>query len=127
MPVRVIACGFPRLLKDVVSVILAADPDLVVVFMRGDDDIAAAVRHQQADAVLLHGSYPTDSRNLAALLASRREVRVLTLAGHGGALYLLGEQRVLRRRPSAAQLLRAVRGQRQVGRENLTRRRRAPR
>lgn len=115
---RILICGLPRLLEDAVCAILAADPDLVVVCMVGDDDIFAIARHHQADAVLLHASHPADDHDPACLLVNGGEVRVLTLAGQGGALYVRGERRVLQRRPSAAQLLRAVRGESASGRES---------
>ena len=113
MPVRILICGMPRLLMDAVSAILLEEPGMAIVArLDSATDVAASVRTLQPDAVVLQEDDAPGLCKHAALFAARAGLRVVTVAGAGdsGALYRMGAKPAPLRRPSAAQLVRAVRG-----------------
>jgi DNA-binding NarL/FixJ family response regulator len=113
MPIRILLCSMPRVLLDAISAILAQESDMAVV-ARLDDaaDVAASVQALQPDVAVLQEDGVHGMCKHAALFTARADLRVVTVAGAGGAgaLYRLGTRPAPLRQPSAAQFVQAVRG-----------------
>jgi chemotaxis response regulator CheB len=76
MPTRVLICGMPRLLMDVVAAILAQAPGVVVVAqLDGAADVTTVVSTLQPDVVVLEGSEVPGLGSHAALFAAREGLR----------------------------------------------------
>jgi hypothetical protein len=103
----------PRLLMDAVSAILVQEPGMAIVArLDGATDVTASVQALQPDVVVLQEDDVPGSGKHAALFAARPGLKVVTVAGVGdrGALYRMHARPAPLRRPSAAQLVQAVRG-----------------
>jgi hypothetical protein len=103
----------PRMLLDILSHVVASEPDMVVAGrLDAEEGLLAAVRRTRA-TVLLVGQAADDERDkYASLLLRRPQLKVVVVAGDGktGALYELRPERVPLGELSAAALRNAIRG-----------------
>lgn len=113
MPARIILCGMPRLLMDVVSAIFAEEDNMsVAARLDGATDLTSSVRDLQPDIVVLQEGDAPGRANHTALFEVRTGLTVVAITGlgSGGTVYRLNTQPEILRQPSVAQLIRAVRG-----------------
>jgi hypothetical protein len=113
MPIRVLICGMPRLLTDVVSGIVAAEPDMVVVArLDGAAEPSASVRALEPDVIILQQEGAPKQGDHSSLFAAREGLKIVAIGGggRGGTLYRKGAEPTTLGRLSAARLLRTVRG-----------------
>lgn len=112
MPIRVLICGMPRLLTDVVSEIVAAEPDMIVVArLDGSAEPVVSVQALRPDVVIIQQEDALPRAPPAALLAARDGLKVVAIGGGGrrGMLYRKGQEPTPLRTLSAAGLLRTMR------------------
>lgn len=113
MPIRVLICGMPRLLTDVVSGIVAAEPDMVVVArLDSAAEPVASVRTLEPDVVILQQESAPARGDHSSLFAAREGLKIVAIGGggRGGTLYLKGAKPTTLGGLSVARLLRTVRG-----------------
>jgi hypothetical protein len=105
----------PKMLLDILSHIVAAEPEMVIVgWVNDDEDLAAAAQRTRADVILVGQTAEDERVKYASLLLQRPRVRVVAISGDGrtGLLYELRAQRISLGEMSADALRRAIRGQR---------------
>jgi hypothetical protein len=104
----------PKMLFDILSHVVASEPDMVVAgWLDAEEDLLAAVRRTRATVLLVGQGAEDERENYASLLLGRPQLKVVVVAGDGntGALYELRPQRVPLGEMSAAALRNVIRGQ----------------
>jgi hypothetical protein len=112
--IRVLLARMPRMLLDILSHVVASEPDMVVVgWVKDDEDLLAATRRARANVILVGQAVEDEQEKYASLLWARPRLKVVAIAGDGktGLLYELRPQRVPLGEISADALRNAIRGQ----------------
>lgn len=109
-PIRVVLAEMPRMLRDIVHGVLAAQPDVALSSVAAADALADAVTRLDADvAILAESAPPADDH--AALLYAHPHLRLVGISsdGRAGHLYELRPHRVALGALSPESLVEAVR------------------
>ena len=112
--IRILLARMPKMLFDILSHVVASEPDMVVAgWLDAEEDLLAAVRRTRATVLLVGQGAEDERENYASLLLGRPQLKVVVVAGDGntGALYELRPQRVPLGEMSAAALRNVIRGQ----------------
>jgi hypothetical protein len=113
---RVLLAKMPRMLLDILSHVVASEPDMVVAgWVKDDEDLLAATRRARANVILVGQVADDEQEKYASLLYTRPKLKVVAIAGDGktGLLYELRPQRVPLGEISADALREAIRGRAQ--------------
>ena len=111
--IRVLLARMPRMLLDILSNIVASEPDMVVAgWVKDDEDLLAATRRARASVILVGRAAEDEQEKYASLLRARPKLKVVAIAGDGktSLLYELRPQRVPLGEISADALRKAIRG-----------------
>jgi DNA-binding NarL/FixJ family response regulator len=101
------------MLLDILSHVVASEPDMVVAgWVKDGEDLLAAARRARANVILVGQAAEDERETYASLLGARPTLKVVAIAGDGktGLLYELRPQRVPLGEMSADALRRAIRG-----------------
>jgi hypothetical protein len=101
------------MLLDILSNIVASEPDMVVAgWVKDDEDLLAATRRARASVILVGRAAEDEQEKYASLLRARPKLKVVAIAGDGktSLLYELRPQRVPLGEISADALRKAIRG-----------------
>ena len=114
-------------MTDILEHAVAKDPELAVVGMIDDANLAAAARRTRADVLVMVQKAPDERHSLSQLLRSRPRMKVLTIvaSGDSGALYELRPHRTFVADITAETLSEAIRdppGAKRGPRQRRTRR-----
>ncbi|HWX30116.1 MAG TPA: hypothetical protein VNZ53_22100 [Steroidobacteraceae bacterium] len=112
--IRIIFAKMPTMLLDILSHVVASEPDMVVMGrVEDEEDLLAAARRTQASVLVVGQTMEDEREKYGTLLLRRPKLKVVAIAGDGktGLLYELRPQRVPLGEMSADALRRAIRGQ----------------
>lgn len=110
--IRIILAEMPAMLRDIITEIVASEPDLTIVDMLPDQaDLEAAVRRTQADIVVLQqaSGAEEDGRTARRLTEHRFKVLAISDDGRRGLLYELRPHRTSLGELSATDLVTSIR------------------
>jgi hypothetical protein len=103
----------PKMLLDILSHVVASEPDMVVAgWVEDDEDLLAAIRRARANVILVGQAAEDAQEKYASLLLARPRLKVVAITGDGktGLLYELRPKRVPLGEISADVLRKAIRG-----------------
>ena len=112
--IRILLAGMPRMLLDILSDIVASEPNMTIVCCVTDsENLLAAAQRTHANVIIVGQSAGDEGQQYIPLLFRRPRIKVVAIAGDGrtGLLYELRPQRIPLSQMSADALLRAIRGQ----------------
>jgi hypothetical protein len=103
----------PKMLLDILSHVVASEPDMVVVgWVNDDEDLLAATRRARANVILVGQAAENEQEKYASLLFARPKLKVVAIVGDGktGFVHELRPQCVPLGEISADALRNAIRG-----------------
>jgi DNA-binding NarL/FixJ family response regulator len=111
--IRVLLARMPKMLLDILSHVVASEPDMVVVgWVNDDEDLLAATRRARANVILVRQAAENEQEKYASLLFARPKLKVVAIVGDGktGFVHELRPQCVPLGEISADALRNAIRG-----------------
>jgi hypothetical protein len=112
-PIRVLFARMPNLLTDILSCMVASEPDMIIGGrLREGEDVQAAIRRTRSNVIVVGESADDARREYGLLLMRRPKIKVLAICGDGrtGLLYELRPKRIPLGEMSADTLREAIRG-----------------
>jgi DNA-binding NarL/FixJ family response regulator len=111
-PLRILLASMPRMLIEMITQIIAKEPEFVIVGAISEcSDLTAAVRRSQADLLIVGQRSFAEATDIPAVLSSSYPTKILTIteSGQCGALHELRPHRETLVDISAASLVAAIR------------------
>ena len=111
-PFRILLASMPRMLIEMITRIIAKEPEFVIVGAISEcSDLTAAARRSQADLLIVGQRSFAEAIDITAVLSSSYPTRILTIteSGHCGALHELRPHHETLVDISAASLVAAIR------------------